>query len=165
MHPIIPMFPSYIAQPTTFFLALKRGRVRRLCSGLIMQWISQIMHVHMDRRKKSSPNYNVELGNFVQLILALANRFEDISADARAPGRQGCICTALFQKGAFDLLLLHNVSSDAFQIPQRCGKLKAGELAAFDPQFFSVHNHQAKVHPTVCCTYTLQDSQSQSVVI
>ena len=30
-------------------------------------------------------------------------------------------------------------------IPQRCGRLKPGELFSFDPQFFSVHGQQAKV--------------------
>lgn len=31
------------------------------------------------------------------------------------------------------------------QIPRRCGKLKEGELASFDAQFFGMHGQQAKV--------------------
>ena len=30
-------------------------------------------------------------------------------------------------------------------IPQRSGKLKQGELASFDAQFFGIHGQQAKV--------------------
>ena len=30
-------------------------------------------------------------------------------------------------------------------MPKRCGKLKPGELASFDAQFFGMHGQQAKV--------------------